>query len=155
MTVKSKIMLPEWLRAYETALWWLGALSVLTFFGTLVVIPLLVVRIPTDYFIRDRQPGEPERWSALHMLAKAVKNIIGCIFILTGIAMLVLPGQGVITILLGMMLMNFPSKRAFERRIVEQPTVLRAINWMRQRARRPPLILTKPDVPANDQQPHS
>jgi hypothetical protein len=137
-------MLPEWLRMHETVLWWMGAVSMLTFVGTLIVIPLLVVRIPTDYFIRDRrhQLSMRDHLSIPRLLGLVLKNIIGLIFILAGIAMLVLPGQGVLTILLGIMLMNFPGKLALERHIVQQPTVLRAINWMRQRARRPPLRVT-------------
>jgi hypothetical protein len=137
-------MLPEWLRLHETMLWWMGAASMLTFVGTLIVIPLLVVRIPTDYFIRDRrhQLSMPNQLSLPRLLGLVLKNIIGLIFILAGIAMLVLPGQGVLTILLGIMLMNFPGKSTLELHIVQQPTVLRAINWMRQRAHHPPLLVT-------------
>ena len=137
-------MLPEWLRMHETVLWWMGAVSMLTFVGTLIVVPLLVVRIPTDYFIRDQrhQFSMRNQLSIPRLLGLVVKNIIGLIFILAGIAMLVLPGQGVLTILLGIMLMNFPGKLALELHIVQQPTVLRAINWIRQRAHRPPLLVT-------------
>ena len=82
------------------------------------------------------------RLSIPRLLGLVLKNIIGVIFILAGLAMLVLPGQGVLTILLGIMLMNFPGKSALELHIVQQPTVLRAINWMRQRAHRPALLVT-------------
>ena len=58
-----------------------------------------------------------------------------------GLAMLVLPGQGVITILVGITLLNFPGKRRLELRIVRQRPVLLAINWIRARANRPPLVL--------------
>jgi hypothetical protein len=125
-------------------LWWMGAVSMLTFVGTLIVIPFLVVRIPTDYFIRDRrhQISMRDQLSIPRLLGLVLKNIIGLIFILAGFAMLVLPGQGVLTILLGIMLMNFPGKLALELHIAQQPTVLRAINWMRQRANHPPLLVT-------------
>jgi Putative transmembrane protein (PGPGW) len=138
------MMLPEWLRMHETVLWWMGAVSMLTFVGTLIVVPLLVIRIPTDYFVRDRRHQFSMRnpLSIPRLLGLVLKNIIGLIFILAGIAMLVLPGQGVLTILLGIMLMNFPGKLALELHIVQQPTVLRAINWIRQRAHRPPLRVT-------------
>jgi hypothetical protein len=61
-----------------------------------------------------------------------------------GIAMLVLPGQGVLTMLLGVMLMNFPGKYELERQIIQQPTILKALNWMRRRANRPDLIVELP-----------
>jgi drug/metabolite transporter (DMT)-like permease len=70
-----------------------------------------------------------------------LKNLLGIIFILAGVAMLILPGQGILTILLGIMLMNFPGKHTLERRIVQQPAVLRAINWMRTKANHPELKL--------------
>ena len=145
-------MLFEWLQAHELIFWGIGALSMAMFVGTLVIIPLLIVRIPTDYFIRERcQAHAPRtRFSALRLLGRVVKNILGCIFILMGLAMLVLPGQGVMTILLGIMLMNFPGKHTLERRIVQQPTVLSAINWIRARAYRPPLLMTPMTMPAND-----
>ena len=60
---------------------------------------------------------------------------------LAGIAMLALPGQGILTILVGITLLNFPGKRRLELRIVRQRRVLRAINWMRAKAKRPPLVL--------------
>ncbi|MDH3599847.1 MAG: PGPGW domain-containing protein [Candidatus Tectomicrobia bacterium] len=137
-------MLPEWLRMHETTLWWMGSVSMLTFIGTLIVIPLLAVRIPTDYFIRDRQHrlSMRDQLSVPRLIGLVLKNVIGLIFILAGIAMLVLPGQGVLTILLGIMLMNFPGKATLELHIVQQPTVLRAINWMRNRANHPPLLVT-------------
>jgi hypothetical protein len=65
--------------------------------------------------------------------------VFGIIFILAGLAMLVLPGQGIITVLIGIMMVDFPGKFALERRIVQHPRVLRAINWMRTTARRRPL----------------
>ncbi|HOS97284.1 MAG TPA: PGPGW domain-containing protein, partial [Deltaproteobacteria bacterium] len=69
------------------------------------------------------------------------KNILGAVFILAGIIMLFLPGQGVLTILIGITLVSFPRKRVLELRLVRKPSVLRALNWMRARAHKPPLLL--------------
>ncbi len=142
-------MISEWLQTHTTVLWGLGALSGITFFGTLIVIPILVVRIPADYFTCAYQHAHahPGAWYYCGLL---VKNTLGLLFILTGIAMLVLPGQGILTILIGIMLMNFPRKRALELRIVQQPTVLRALNWMRANAKKPALVV--PDRPCRKSQ---
>ena len=121
----------------------------LTFVGTLIVIPLLVVRIPTNYFIRKQQHLHLKNLSIARILLLIAKNITGLIFILAGIAMLVLPGQGVLTILLGIMLTNFPGKATFELQIVRQPNVLKAINWIRTRSNRPDLIVTHPETTAD------
>ena len=131
----------DWICSHEAVVAWLGAMSVVTFFATLAAIPLLVARIPADYFVRNRSESteSPGRWTPSRMVWHVAKNLLGIVFVLAGLAMLVLPGQGVLTILIGVMLMNFPGKSAWERRIVAQPRVRRAINWLRAKAKQPPL----------------
>lgn len=134
-------MIPEWIRVHEGALWTIGALSVATLVVTLIVIPVLVIHIPVDYFQRRRRNPRPyQGWYAvIRLLLLALKNILGIIFVVAGLAMLLLPGQGFITILIGIMLLNFPGKLALELRIIRQPLVLRTINWMRAKANKPAL----------------
>ncbi|MHC4415415.1 MAG: PGPGW domain-containing protein [Planctomycetota bacterium] len=134
----------EWIRAHETAIWWLAAISAVTFVGTLIVVPILVVRIPPEYFVDERH--RPRTWGrvrhpVLRLVAVVSKNALGCVFIAAGLAMLFLPGQGVITILIGIMLTDFPGKYRFERWIVMRAPVTRAINWLRRRSHRPALRL--------------
>jgi len=138
-------MILEWVRIYETAFWWIGILSMATFVGTLIIIPILVVRIPANYFKHEKQKPDHfyRRYSFIRILVLALKNLLGLIFIIAGLAMLLLPGQGFITILIGIMMLNFPGKFTLEQRIVQQPTVLRAINWMRTKADRPVLEVPK------------
>jgi hypothetical protein len=80
-------------------------------------------------------------WLTLSIL----KNAFGAVLVLAGIAMLVLPGQGLLAILVGVMLANFPGKYALERRIISRPTVSKAVNRIRKMAGRPPL-----DIPAEE-----
>lgn len=112
---------------------WLGAtlVSVVLFVGTLAAIPVICVRLPTDYFVRPFAPNA--RWKVVLRSAAAV------VLILMGAAMLVLPGQGILTILIGLSLLDFPAKRAWQRKLLRRPTVLRAMNGMRRRAGKPPL----------------
>lgn len=144
----------EWLRGNEIVLVWLGAFSVVSFIATLIAIPFIVARIPTDYFIRDqKKPFGDSGHTALNLFWLVLKNILGAILILAGLAMLVLPGQGVLTMLLGIMLMNFPGKRALERYLIRQPTIFKALNWMRARADRPDLIVSVPAAADSTSQP--
>ena len=142
----------EWIRMYETALWWLGILSFVTFVGTLVFIPILVVRIPNDYFMQKK--GNPHGYYRKHIIlgpvSLIVKNFFGIVFVFSGLAMLVLPGQGFITILIGMMLIDFPGKRALERRVIQQHSVLRSINWIRFKAGRQPLQIPERTFTSGD-----
>jgi hypothetical protein len=135
----------EWLQGYTTAFWWFGFLSIVTFVGSLIIIPVLVARIPKDYFVRHpgQRHGNSHALPGLRLLIMLLRNILGIAFILAGLAMLVLPGQGIITILIGMMLTDFPGKHRFEQRFVRQPAVLRAMNWIRQKAQQPPLVVAE------------
>jgi hypothetical protein len=108
-----------------------------------VVIFVLIARMSPDYFV-SRRPVAGSwriRHPAVRFLFRALKNLLGAVFILAGLAMLVLPGQGALTVLVGLTLLDLPGKRRMALRIVRQRHVLRAINWVRSRARRDPLIL--------------
>ena len=63
-----------------------------------------------------------------------LKNLlgVGCLFF--GVLLLVLPGQGVLTIVVGLALLDFPGKYRLQRRIVSQRTVLRTANRIWRRA---------------------
>ncbi len=135
----------SWLLAHEGVLWALIALSFSTFVISACTIPVLIARMPADYFLQ-RKPS-PQSWRGQHPVIRTValilKNLLGLVFLVLGIAMLVLPGQGIITILIGISLLNLPGKRNLEIRILRQPVVLRGINWMRAKANRSPLRLPR------------
>ena len=132
----------NWITIDETTIWYLAAFSIVSFIGTLLLVPVLVIRIPEDYFAeKKRHRWEP--WAHEHPLIRwsllIAKNSLGYIIIVLGIAMLVLPGQGVLTILIGIMFINFPGKYRLERWVVMRAPVLNTINKLRQRAGRAPL----------------
>ncbi|MBI5558068.1 MAG: hypothetical protein HY885_10545 [Deltaproteobacteria bacterium] len=135
----------DFLHTNETAILWLAVLSLLTFCGSLVIVPVLVIKIPGDYFsnsVRHRPP-----WARHHPMVRAAllvaKNLLGYTLILAGILMLVLPGQGLLTLFMGIMLLDFPGKYRFERWLVSRKPVLRPVNWIRKRAHRAPLTLDR------------
>ena len=139
-------MILEWVHIHKIAFWWIGTLSIATFVGTLIIIPILVVRIPADYFKRKKQKQKScnkNQYAFICFIGLVFKNLFGALFVLAGVAMLFLPGQGLITILIGIVMLNFPGKFALQLRIVQQPTVLRAINWIRIKANQPVLEVPK------------
>ena len=134
----------DWLQSHTALIgWWALALSSVMFVGGLVLMPVLIIRMSPDYFLHPEPPAESwrSRHPALRNGTLVIKNVVGVFLLLAGLAMLVLPGQGIITILVAISLLNFPGKRTLELRIVRQGPVLQAINWIRTRARRPPLVL--------------
>ena len=120
----------------------LTVVSVIGFIGSLVAIPLILVRLPADYFdTRTPRHWMKDHHPVLRLLGLVIKNVVGAVFVLVGLAMLFLPGQGLLTMLIGVSLMDFPRKRELEAKMVGQPTLLGIINAMRHKFGNPPLTL--------------
>lgn len=113
--------------------------SLLTLIMTFVMLPILIMRLPTDYFVEGHRPQPLSRHLAVHLFLMAIKNLIGVAFVILGILLLFLPGQGLLTLIIGLTIMNYPGKFALERWLVLRPRVLPALNWMRVRYGQPPL----------------
>lgn len=129
----------------------LGILSGVMFLASLLAVPWLFARLPADYFVRERPHLQEDGWRWYRWLAgKLFKNLLGAVLFLAGAVMLGLPGQGIVTMLIGLTLIDYPGKRALELRIIRRPKILRGINWMRSRYRQPPLVV---DLIADDESP--
>jgi hypothetical protein len=103
----------------------------------------LVALIPDDYFINDKTSKMDSSKPVIWYLVLILKNIIGYSLIFGGIMMLILPGQGLFTIIIGLMLSNYPGKYSIERRFIAIPSILKTINWLREKSNKPPLSLTR------------
>lgn len=145
----------DWLEDHTGVLVAGTVLSVLAFIATVVLVPIIVARVPADYFASDRPAKLPYamRHPALRWLWLVVKNVLGLVLLLAGLAMLALPGPGLVSLMLGLMLMSFPGKFRLQRWLVSRPPVLRAINAVRRRAGRPPLVLVVADPPPPSHEP--
>jgi hypothetical protein len=121
-----------------------GLLFLVTFAVSLAIVSFIMVKIPPNYFQKD-QPRE--LWSdkppAIRFLGVFAKNLLGVILVVLGILMSIpgVPGQGILTILLGIMLLDFPGKRNLEHKLVSRPQVHSAINKLRRRFGKPELVL--------------
>jgi hypothetical protein len=120
------------------------ALFAVTFTISLAIVSVVVVKIPADYFKKDRPR---ELWTDKHPVVRFLgvvgKNLLGVVLVVLGILLSLpgVPGQGFLTILLGIMLLDFPGKRKLEHKLVSRPQVLNAINKLRQRFGKPSLVL--------------
>jgi len=107
---------------------------------SLLIVAIVMVKIPENYFSSHYQhdflPNSSwlTRWGAV-----VGKNIAGLILVIAGIIMLVGPGQGVLTILIGLILMDIPGKRPLEARLIKRPIILAAVNNFRAKYNKPPL----------------
>lgn len=119
-------------------------LFVLTFGISLGIVSLIMVKIPADYFRKGRPrtilPNQPR---SIRYLAIIGKNFGGVLLVGLGIVMSLpgVPGQGFLTILMGIMLLDFPGKESLEQKLVSRPQVLKTINKLRHRFGKPALVL--------------
>ena len=137
----------EWLSQFWESLTWgrilwgLAAMviSLVISYGAII---LVMVNIPADYFSPSYAFNHRNdqhflvRWGAT-----IFKNLIGVLLIVVGIIMIIGPGPGVLTILLGLIMIDIPGKRPLEANLIKRPAVLTAINNLRSRYQKPPLIL--------------
>lgn len=124
----------DWLEAHAELLWWFTGGSVLLSVITLVAIPVIVVRLPASYFVA----GGRRHLYRQHIGGVILKNVAGVLLVLAGIAMLVLPGQGLLSMLVGLILIDFPGKRRLEQWLIRRRSISRPANWIRRRYDRPP-----------------
>ena len=129
----------EFVSSYKVYILWLATISLFVFIFSLISIKWLVALIPTNYFIKKNMVKSKRSYSFIWLISVIVKNLIGYTLILGGLLMLVLPGQGLFTILMGLVLSNYPGKYNIERRFISIPSVLRTVNWLRKKSNKPPL----------------
>jgi len=139
----------EWIsKIWNSLTWGEIGLGVGLFFLSLgfsfLAIGIVIVKIPENYFSthyqQDFLPNSSwlVRWGAV-----VLKNILGVILVIVGIILSLpgVPGQGILTILIGLIMIDIPGKRPFEARIIKRPTILAAVNDLRARYNKPPLVM--------------
>lgn len=138
---------PPWLAALHGAGPWVGLALVVTLLAvSLLVTGFVLVRLAPDHF--SSHPGPSfARFSRPVRLALLVgKNVLGVAVVVLGVFLALpgVPGQGLLTILLGLLLVDVPGRRRLERWILLRPGVLAGLNRLRARWKRPPLVLDNP-----------
>ena len=112
------------------------------------MVTFFVVRIPADYFLIGRKP--PAGSTRGHVAVKILKNLGGVALVLVGLVLSLpgIPGQGILTILVGLMLTDLPGVRRLERALVRRPSVRRALDTIRAKFGKEPLRIESPQQPS-------
>ena len=131
----------QWFADHPSVLIGLGISSVFIFLISILGISWFVAQIPEDYFLPSKR--QASKWQKqkpiLRLVVVVGKNILGLSLIIGGMLMLVLPGQGLLTIVTGLLLVNYPGKYRLEQKLVSMPSIYKALNWIRFKAKKPPL----------------
>jgi hypothetical protein len=110
------------------------AILLLVFVASLASITALILVLPIRYFV-DEHPFWQGRPPLVRWLGIVGKNVLGLAIVALGITLSIpgVPGQGVLTILVGLVLLDIPGKRRLVRRLVRRPWIQRSINGLRAR----------------------
>jgi len=141
MSISEKII--SWSSMNSDLLFLLGSLSIFILIISVFMMVLIISFLPEDYFKSENRnlisSVQNSRYPLLKLLVLITKNFFGVLLLISGILMLVLPGQGILTIITGLVFMDYPGKYKFERKLLRQKGVINSINWIRSRLSKPPL----------------
>ncbi len=115
-----------------------------TFLLNLAIVSFILIKLPADHFRKNhKEKFWAGRSPALRMAAVIGKNILGWFLVALGIVLSLpgVPGQGLLTVLLGIMLVDFPGKDRLEQKLLHRPAIKNSINKLRVRFGKKPLEL--------------
>jgi hypothetical protein len=112
--------------------------------GGFVVVGIVLVKLPPNYFgdsaVRHLLPNAHP---LVRCTAVFLKNLLGTTLVVLGLIMSVpgIPGPGIMTVVIGLMLLDFAEKRRWARWVTSRPPILRAVNGLRAKYGKPPFVM--------------
>jgi hypothetical protein len=136
----------EALKAHQQLFWLLGLGSIVLLIGTALLIPWLIIVLPADFF--SRAPGKAfgGRHPVVIFALILLRNVLGAVLLVAGIIMLFVPGQGLLTILIALALIDLPGKHTLLLRMMNNRRVRDAANGIRRWAGKPEFLPAGFDV---------
>ena len=138
----------DFLADFFSSLTWRSVLiGVLVFVGTFLlnlgIVSVILVKLPKDHFKSDKSKRVTGSNATVRVLKAIGKNVAGWLLIALGIVLSLpgVPGQGLLTVLLGLMLVDFPGKHHLEQKLLSRPAIINSINGLRGRFGKPALEL--------------
>lgn len=113
-----------------------------SFFASAAAVAFVLCRLPVEYLRCDVGFVDHDRPRWRRLLRKIGKNALGVLLVLIGVVLSLpgVPGQGLLTILIGVILLDLPGKQRFERSLMTRPAVFAGVNAVRARFGREPLL---------------
>ena len=121
----------------------LTGVSVGIFVIGFLLVPPLAVKLPADHFV------PPTHNRGLRTIGDWIwhicRNLLAVVLLVAGIAMIILPGPGIISLIVAVALADFPGKRRVERAFIRAWIVRTPLNAMRAKYGAPPMIIPEAD----------
>lgn len=131
-----------WIRSNPQMWGWiaLGSLGLALVYAAIIRVAL--TRMNPDYFSAPSPaPGTLRRRHPLLILVvKVFKTAVGLALLSAGIGMLLLPGQGLLTIAIGITFLEFPGKRRLLSALVFRGRIKNILNRIREKSGKEPFL---------------
>jgi len=124
-----------WLNQYKPFLSVIAGLSLLLLVLSLLATPWIVARLPSDY-LQTNKLNRPT--GIFGSILFALKALIGFILIAFGLLLFITPGPGLVVLLVGLSMAEFPGKHRLMTKMAGQPRILKSLNWMREKRGKEP-----------------
>jgi len=124
-------MFRDWLSDNYHIIQRLGVASVLLFFLSLFILKYIIIKLPHDYFLNNLTNLQNSTKARKNLFLRMFKNFSGLLLIISGIILLFMPGQGLLTIALGVCMIDFPWVQGVKRRFICSIPVRKTLNWVR------------------------
>ena len=126
---------------YGSVLTCLGIISTITFFLSLLIVPWIICRLNKNFFLHLHEHTKKEdEHPATFILLKLLRYFMGSLLLFAGILMLFLPGQGLLTMILGISLLDFPGKRTLIDWVLHFHPIQNGLNWIREKGTKSPFL---------------
>ena len=129
----------NFIEPYQDYFYWMAIVSAILFVVGVIATPLLLGLIDEDYFIQQKNYKFQINgfWHGVRIIAR---TLIGLILLIAGFIMLFTPGQGLLSIVIGLSMMEFPGKHRLEWKLIQHEPTYKALNWLRNKAGKAPFI---------------
>ena len=134
----------DFFNQYQEIILGIGIVSSLSFVLSLLIIPIAVCRLDDAFFLHIHEPKvSKDEHPLMFILLKTLRYSLGGILILAGVLMLFLPGQGMLTIILGASLLDFPGRKKTIDSVLRRQSIQKSLNWIRKKGSKPPFIFSQ------------
>ena len=133
----------NWIETHRSVLVWAGFFSLITVLITALSVPFIINMLSDDYFIREKRRSSLKTPSQyiLFTVTIVIKNLIGILLFMSGFLMLFVPGQGLITIFISLMFIDFPCKWKLQKKVVRNKKIHSVLNWIRKKGKKHEFII--------------
>ena len=125
----------NWIETHRSVLVWAGFFSLITVVITAVSVPFIINLLSEDYFVREKRRSSlktPSQY-VFFTVTMVFKNLIGVLLFFSGFLMLFVPGQGLITIFISLLFIDYPGKWKLQKTVVRNRKIYSVLNWIRRK----------------------